>query len=163
MVNYYGIFQDDNRLHAISEIKDIGRTPVRETPGYIQYFENMSRAMARMCTGQIYVVTQTPQDLKTYETGDNYPNIWSSTERKELLNHRNTVEKDLIVINANDPTEAYKINLESLALGDRTTFSRRSWIPYNMSQEIQFGPHKRDNLCSSSGVADEPAGMDFFG
>ncbi|KAF7535382.1 hypothetical protein G7054_g5454 [Neopestalotiopsis clavispora] len=65
LLNFYGIFSPDNRLYSISKMGVIpGTSPPKDY--FRVYFENMSEAMAQMCTGQIYLLTQTPQNLAQY-------------------------------------------------------------------------------------------------
>lgn len=174
LLNYYGIFDPDNRLYPISEL---GNIPNTKKPAYIQYFENMSRAMANMCTGQIYLLTQTPENLQQYSKPPLSPNIWSTTEHKALTSHLLTLTDSLIVINASDTSakpKAWTANWRSLQLRDPANYRRdggnpmEGWEPYDLDGEREVAIRRRrqkraDELCIDSGVDAEPAGYDFFG
>ncbi|KAJ9143040.1 hypothetical protein NKR23_g6753 [Pleurostoma richardsiae] len=175
LLNYYGIFLPDNRLYPISRLEEI-EIDGKPTSPYFQYFENMSRAMARMCTGQIYLLTQTPENVQQYRTEAFTPNIWASTEYTELTNHILTLTSSLIVINASDTSAkpaAWTANWRTLNMQVSANYRRdgrhpmEGWEPYDLDSELDvaIGPQlkKRADLCADSGVDDEPAGKDLFG
>lgn len=167
MLNYYGLFDPDNRLYPISEMPPIKGS---DKPAFIQYFEEMSRAMAGMCTGRIYTLTQTPQDMGRYAS-TKPPNIWHNIELQALRAHLPDLAPTLIVIDATDPGHAaWQIDWRSLdVVGGPDQFARRQeqikWQPYNMSREMKYGPLSRraNYLCEDSGIDDEPADIDIFG
>ncbi|KAK1762619.1 hypothetical protein QBC33DRAFT_563608 [Phialemonium atrogriseum] len=134
-LNYYGIFDTTNRLYKISQL---GNVPGTSKPARIQYFENMSRAMA------------------------------NNVELTALRNHVVELASSLVVINASDPNfGAWRVNCRTLQVQGPGQVARRDeWEPYDMAADIKFGPHRRENLCLDSGVGEEPDGMDgmdFFG
>lgn len=174
LLNYYGVHDPDSRLYPISQLDFIQGT---SKPAFIQYFENMSRAMANMCTGQIYLLTQTPENLQQYSRPPLSPNIWSTTEYKALTSHLLTLTGSLIVINASDTSDkpkAWTADWHTLQLRDPANYRRdggdpmEGWEPYDLDGErevaIRRQQQKRANdLCIDSGIDDEPPGMDFFG
>src|SRR5687768_9445161 len=88
LTNLYGIYIPGEPLFYISGLPNLGGKDGKKRRA-IQYFENMSRAMARMCSGQIYLVTDMAEklDLTQFKQGGRYwPNIWASTEWPELTN-----------------------------------------------------------------------------
>ncbi len=88
----------------------------------IAYFENMSRAMAQKCTGQIYLLTQTPQDLNRYRNAPDFPNIWITTEWEALKNHLPLLTGNLIVIEAmglEPKPRAWSVNWRTLVTGQQ--------------------------------------------
>lgn len=76
--DFYGIDEKDNWLHSIIGL------PINknEAPSMIQYFENMSEAMAQACSGEVVVMTQTSDKMGQYVVGDE--NIWKNKERPAL-------------------------------------------------------------------------------
>ncbi|KAK1756637.1 hypothetical protein QBC47DRAFT_401538 [Echria macrotheca] len=150
----------------------------------------MSRAMARMCSGQVYLVTDIPFpfDLKAFQFGGRYwPNIWASTEYPELRNRIAAGMVDggaLIVIEfatvAFPKPRAWKIDWEALVpLSDTETAWKRDkypiipaelWEPYDLASELParsglYSQMESGGRCdmTDTGLDSEPAGMDFFG
>lgn len=137
--------------------------PGTNKPYKIEYFENMSRAMALKCTGQIYLLTQTPQDLNRYTRAPDFPNIWVTTEWEALKNHLALLTRNLIVIEASglEPKpRAWTVNWRTLntspqqlpnwhkSFGNFTgtagNFSSTAglpegWEPYDLDQELKGG------------------------
>lgn len=110
--SYYGIFDPTNRLYKISQL---GNVPGTSKPARIQYFENMSRAMANKCTGNIYLYSQTPENLLQYGTPPLAPNIWHNVELTALRNHVVELASSLVGINASDPNlDAWRVNWRTL-------------------------------------------------
>lgn len=164
MLNYYGLFDPANRLYPISTMGLIQGTT---KPALIQYFEEMSRAMANMCTGRIYTLTQTPNDMARY-ANTNPPNIWHNVELRALRAHLPELAATLIVIDATDPNHAaWQVDWQTLDVVGPGQIARRQeqikWQPYNMSAEIKYGPLSRraNYLCEDSGIDDEPADLDM--
>ncbi|KAI1774080.1 hypothetical protein F4818DRAFT_91824 [Hypoxylon cercidicola] len=168
-LDYYGIFDPDNPLYPISQMGEIDGT-VPAKPYYIEYFENMSEAMAQMCTGKIYVLTQTPQNLAQYGVPPLKPNIWHEKELAALRNHLRELDEVLIAIDATQLPNvvAWRVNWRTLDSEGTGTFPRikeETWVPYNMTDELAYGPmtQQRADLCENSAVDEEPEGYDFFG
>jgi hypothetical protein len=160
LVNYYGIFDPKTRSYQISQITQVG-----SKPPFIEYFENISRVMARVCTGKIYVLSQTPDDMGRYA---NTPNIWNNVELLELRSRLGSgdIADRLVAIDATDTTSAWEVDWKTLVEGLAVKLTRRElWKPYNMSTEIKYVPQKRcdGHLCLNDGLDDEPANLDFFG
>lgn len=186
VTNLYGIFVPGSRLNYIRSLPPVG--PGKDAS--IQYFENMSRAMARMCSGQIYLVTDMRQnlDLTQFEPGGLFwPNIWASTELPELgngiaagrVNGGFLIVVDFVTIPSPRPV-AWKVDWRSLAkLGDMGTMWTRSngthggyrvphgWEEYDLAGELGEGGgtrmQRRDTCLEDTGIDSQPGGMDFFG
>lgn len=186
--NLYGIFLESSPLHYISKIDDIAAGNMK--PAHIWYFENMSRAMGRMCSGQIYLVTDMREnlDLTQFKQGQRYwPNIWASTEWPELGNgitaHRVKDEFLIVVDFARIPYPrpvAWKVHWRRLTkTGDMGTMWTRSngthgeyrvpdhWEPYDLAGELSGGHEsrmqRRASCLEDTGIDSEPNGMYFFG
>ncbi|KAI2608040.1 hypothetical protein GGR54DRAFT_393897 [Hypoxylon sp. NC1633] len=168
LLDFYGIFEPDNPLYPISQL---GFTPdvIPRKDYYRLYCEHMSEAMAQMCTGKIYVLTQTPQNLAQYGFPPLTPNIWNGIELPALRNHLQELDDVLIAVDSTQLPNvvAWQINWRTLASRGTGTFPsvKETWVPYNMSDELAFGPmtEQRAALCDDSGVDEEPDGYDFFG
>ncbi|KAM7184014.1 hypothetical protein V8F33_013245, partial [Rhypophila sp. PSN 637] len=80
-LDFYDIENKDNWLHTFLALPPIPED--RGVPTHIQYFENMSEAMAKSCTGEVVVVSQTPEDMGRYVRDG--LNIWASKERPALM------------------------------------------------------------------------------
>lgn len=79
--DFYGVDLPDNWLNTFYKLRPIAAD--RGVPSQIQYFENMSEAMAKSCTGEVVVVTQTPESMGDYVRDGK--NIWATKERPALL------------------------------------------------------------------------------
>ncbi|RYP41944.1 hypothetical protein DL768_010419 [Monosporascus sp. mg162] len=146
--NFWEIFHEGSWINAIVNDR-------------FTYFENMSEAMARHCTGKVWVVSLRPRETTTYGTGtdddNNAHSIWNKKELPALRAHGGVTE--LIGVQATGPNgqvgEMWRLdindpNLE--AIGEYTG-------PIPRDLESFFG--KRDT-CSSN-QAYEPLGEDWFG
>ncbi|KAI6084417.1 hypothetical protein F4821DRAFT_170423 [Hypoxylon rubiginosum] len=167
--DFYGMFDRDSPLFPITEMDPVENTDPPK-PQFIVYFENMSEAMAQMCTGKIYLLTQTPQNLAQYGVPPLAPNIWSEKELPALRNHLRELSDVLITIDATQlPTVvAWRVNwrtLDSEGTGTLPNRKEEIWVPYNMTEELAYGPmtQQRANLCENSGIDEEPDDYDFFG
>ncbi|KAI0838518.1 hypothetical protein F5Y06DRAFT_303833 [Hypoxylon sp. FL0890] len=169
LLDFYGIFDPENRLYPISQA---GFVPRADPPkAYFRvYFENMSEAMAQMCTGKIYVLSQTPQNLAQYGVPPLKPNIWNDKELPALRRHLQELDDSLIAIDATQLPNvvAWRVNWKTLDSQGAGAFPKRTeeiWEPYNMTSELEYGPwtQKRAELCADSGVDEEPDGYDLFG
>lgn len=170
LLDFYGIFDETNRLYPISQMGIIpGTNPPKDY--FRVYFENMSEAMAQMCTGKIYVLSQTPRNLLQYGVPPLKPNIWNDKELAALRNHLQELSDSLIAIDSTQLPNvvAWKINWRTLNDQGNTAFPKRSeeelWEPYNMTLELEIGPwtQRRAEICDDSGIDSEPDGLDLFG
>jgi len=114
-MNHYDPFTPTNRLNALTQPVPIDQTtglPTRR-PYHIEYFENMSRAMAQKCNGRIHLYTTEPFNVDRFFSSPTLvPNIWATTEYPALRVGRNDV-RELITIDANSAAAkppAYSIN-----------------------------------------------------
>ncbi|KAI1801810.1 hypothetical protein F4811DRAFT_438311 [Daldinia bambusicola] len=165
LLDYYGIFDPSNRLYPISQMGTIDGSGPPEKDWYRIYFEHMSEAMAQMCTGQIYVLSQTPRDLAQYGVPPLQPNIWNDKELVTLRRHLQELGDSLIAIDSTKLPDvvAWRINWRTLDVEGSVTFPTEIWEPFNMT--LEYGPwtERRASLCANSGVDSEPDGYDFFG
>jgi len=171
-INHYGPYLDGNRLRPLTttEVDDPPPGQLKRRPYVIEYFENMSRALAQMCTGTIYLYTTEPTNLEIFyswfelDPGGRplWPNIWATTESTELLTRIKRDIGDLITIdaksNANTPP-AYRIEWDSWKnLGDGHlrrdqvgNYSDGSLppgvVPYDLSAEL-WGPKTEEETAS---------------
>lgn len=169
LLDYYGIFEPSNRLYAISQMGIIpGTNPPKDY--FRVYFENMSEAMAQVCTGKIYVLSQTPQNLAQYGVPPLKPNIWNDKELAALRRHLQELDASLVAIDSTQLPNvvAWRVNWRTLNSQGAGTFPKRTeevWEPYNMTLELEYGPwtQKRAELCGDSGIDSELDGLDLFG
>lgn len=165
LLDYYSIFEPKNRLYPISQMGVIEGSGNPGKQWHIIYFEHMSEAMAQMCTGQIYVLSQTPQDLAQYGVPPLQPNIWNDKELAALRRHLQELGDSLIAIDSTRLPDvvAWRINWRTLDVEGSATFPTETWEPFNLT--LEYGPwtQRRADLCGNSGVDSEPDGYDFFG
>ncbi|OTA63986.1 hypothetical protein K449DRAFT_432485 [Hypoxylon sp. EC38] len=168
LLDFYGIFDPQNRLYPISQMGYIPNTnPQKEW--FRVYFEHMSEAMAQMCTGKIYVLSQTPQNLAQYGVPPLKPNIWNDIELAALRRHLRELDDSLIAIDATQLPNvvAWRVNWRTLETQGAGTFPSHAeiWEPYNMTLELEYGPwtQRRAALCADSGADEEPEQYDLFG
>lgn len=134
-----------------SWLNHLDYSPVRYT-----YFENMSEAMARQCSGKVWVYSISPLKLGWYGTqteadqNNNAHSIWNSKELPELRRQRKTTM--LIGVDVNTE-RMYELNLNTLAL------IREYTGPVPRSVE---GALSKRNTCLSNLNYQTP-GDDWFG
>lgn len=167
----YGVHTKGSRLHWISQMPKDGFGKPRAT----EYFENMSRAMARMCSGQIYLVTELPFNLPLFKRGGPYyPNIWTTTEWPELTTRLvQGVVSDwgLVVIEYTTmpvpKPRAWKVNWRTFYNYGETQWQKREeeeggdgadsppagWEPYDLGAELRAGGNRGPQLQKDRQVA----------
>lgn len=143
--DYYGIFEP-GWLHSIVDLGKIGTVPAT-----IVYFENMSKAIADSCSGEVVIITQSPRNMKQYVDGTRGENIWKNKERPSLrsLYHEKIVTK-FFVVDYNNMEDAYEFDIDTNEL---VTGIRLSSNVLATRGEL----HERAT-CSSSGL-DSLSGM----
>ncbi|KAM7199495.1 hypothetical protein V8F20_005679 [Naviculisporaceae sp. PSN 640] len=125
--DFYGVDLPDNWLHTFYKLRPIAAD--RGVPSQIQYFENMSEAMAKSCTGEVVVVTQTPESMEDYVRDGK--NIWATKERPALLaSWRARKISRFLVVKYEEWDNIWELDLETNTLGRRVDprdlLSRRS-------------------------------------
>ena len=132
-------------------------------PPRVQYFENMSEAMAKKCRGEVVIMTQTPTELPSYEKGEpRWPNIWASKERPALLaSIRDGLVTRVLVVDYNNHAQIRAINLENFAdLGEVQPSDLLS-RDLHANETVEERMLRRD-ACLSSGLAQRLAAGDPF-
>lgn len=159
--DFYGIDVDGNWLKSIN---DLPTEPVdKNVPPRIQYFQNMSGAMAKMCRGEVVIMTQTPSNLRIYEDGGSqWPNIWATTERPALLEliAKGDITR-VIVANYYDPDIMRAINLETFQDLGEVLPSQLQFRDLHDNETADARLLVRD-ACSSSGLPQRLAAGDPF-
>lgn len=115
------------------------------------YFENMSRAMANLCSGTIYVMSTDPERLDEYGNGqgnDNDHSIWNDVERITLNAGGRVTEA--IAVSAEEPTKGWEVDLATGQVGAQRRVS------------VQNPPLRKRELCDENLVYELP-GEDWFG
>ncbi|KAK3367562.1 hypothetical protein B0H63DRAFT_535558 [Podospora didyma] len=167
--DFYGIDEPTNWLHSIQELP----TVPNETPPQIVYFENMSEAMARSCSGEVVVMSQTPKDMGRYLT---YENIWKNKEKPALENlQRQGKVGRVLIVDYNNPNDIWEFDLARNAIKDvnkkipaSQLLSRRHEEEEEEEEEEDEDEAeyarllRREDVCDSSGVAQRPAAGDPF-
>lgn len=131
----------------------------RNVPTMIQYFENMSEAMARSCTGEVVVVSQTPDDMGRYLT---YENIWKNKERPALLNleAQGKISR-FLVVDYNNRDDIWEFDLGNNQRGNKVPpgdlLSRR-----HLEEETESFKLMHRDACESTGLAQRPPQGDPF-
>lgn len=125
-------------------------------PQRFTYFENMSEAMANLCSGHVFVMTPNPGEIhlygsKTPKNDNNDHSIWNNVERPAL--RRGGQVTAVYAIDATNPRMGRKVNLETGEPEDG-----------NMNFFFINPPtlQKRDQKCVPNFLY-EPPGEDWFG
>ncbi|KLU89885.1 hypothetical protein MAPG_08854 [Magnaporthiopsis poae ATCC 64411] len=149
--DFYGLYKSDNWLNSIDGI----RKQPGQTPPPIEYFENMSEAMAQSCEGEVVIMSMSTHDMGRYLTGE--PNIWRNKERPVLraLKNQDVVTR-FLVVDYDPPNRVYEFDIE--------TNMRGHIIPDSELQSRGLagveGLQKRD--CTSDGLGSMPPMGDPF-
>jgi hypothetical protein len=155
--DFYGVDEPTNWLHSI---KDLPLTPTdKNVPTMTQYFESMSEAMAKSCSGEVVIMTQTPQLMSRYQLVEN---IWKNKEKPALasLFRAGTISRFLLV-DYNDPTKVWEYDLENNILGRLVDLgSLLSRSPHG--NETESARLFQRTACSASGLAQMPIAGDPF-
>ncbi|KAK2043722.1 hypothetical protein LZ31DRAFT_542454 [Colletotrichum somersetense] len=118
------------------------------------YFENMSRAMARQCSGKVWVYSLAPKNLGWYGTqkgNNNEHSIWNKVEHKELVRQAKTTM--LIGIDA--------VTKETFELDLATQAYKKDYmgpVPRELDHLVE-----RADVCSNSNLKYQSPGQDWFG
>ncbi|KAK1990128.1 hypothetical protein LX36DRAFT_740624 [Colletotrichum falcatum] len=118
------------------------------------YFENMSRAMARQCSGKVWVYSLTPKNLRWYGTqkgNNNEHSIWNKVEHKELVRQAKTTM--LIGIDA--------VTKETFELDLATQAYKKDYMG-PVPRELDFLVERAD-ACSNRNLKYQSPGQDWFG
>jgi hypothetical protein len=114
--DFYGIFEPGwlNSIVSLPKINNV--------PPHIVYFENMSEAIAQSCSGEVVIITQSPDNMKQYVDGTRGENIWKNKERPalEILWRRGVVTK-FYVVDYNNMDDAYEFNIVDSSTGDKVS------------------------------------------
>jgi hypothetical protein len=155
--DFYGIDKEDNWLNSIDKLQkeDIDKG----VPPTIQYFENMSEAMARSCSGEVVILTQTPDSMHRYSY---FPNIWWNKERRALdaLRRQGKISR-FLVADYDDPTKIWEFDIVDNKIGNRVDES--TLLSRGLEQnETETGRLVQRAVCESSGLAQMPRYGDPF-
>ncbi|KAH8895444.1 hypothetical protein GQ53DRAFT_820275 [Thozetella sp. PMI_491] len=157
--NFYGIYDDHNWLHSIVDMPLIPAD--RNVPTQIQYFENMSEAMAQSCLGEVTIVSQTPKDMKRYMDTEN---IWKNKERPALINLLDQGKIDrFLVVDYNSPSDIWEFDIRNNQAGEKVKESDLKSRQLAEAEEDTEGfklLHRAS--CSSTGLDDMPPDGDPF-
>jgi hypothetical protein len=143
----------------------------------------MSEAMAKMCTGRVIVMTQTPQTLADYRPGRQHEpdsrrnNIFWSHERPVLVDGMRSGRVELFAVDYADQGYGYPVtNGRTLAVGDKQPLTALGWTKRDLEEmgllsvegeleESNTGGMlwRRADLCATSGLGSQRAGDDYFG
>ncbi|OIW22416.1 hypothetical protein CONLIGDRAFT_222956 [Coniochaeta ligniaria NRRL 30616] len=155
--DFYGITETDNWLHSIMGMPLIPAD--RNVPTMIQYFENMSEAMARSCSGEVVVVSQTPDDMARYLATEN---IWKNKERPALLNLQAQGKiSRFLVVDYDNRDDIWEFDLANNQRGNKVPpadlLSRRQ-----LEEETEGFRLMHRDACDSTGLAQRPPQGDPF-
>ncbi|KAK1989624.1 hypothetical protein LX36DRAFT_676421 [Colletotrichum falcatum] len=110
------------------------------------YFENMSRAMARQCSGKVWVYSLNPKNLAWYGTqkgNNNDHSIWNTVEHKELIRRSKTT----MIIGIDAVTnEMFELDVATLAYKKDYTHLLEN-----------------ESACSNRNLGFQLPGQDWFG
>jgi hypothetical protein len=114
--DFYGIDKEDNFLNSIDKLQ-MDSAIDKGVPPTIQYFENMSEAMARSCSGEVVILSQTPETMHRYTY---FPNIWWNKERRALdaLRKQGKISR-FLVADYDDPTKIWEFDIVDNKIGNR--------------------------------------------
>jgi hypothetical protein len=68
-VDFWSVEKKGSWLYSLTQFEVPKTHPEEASPtkkAYYKYFENMSRAMAESCSGRVFVMTDRPEELKSY-------------------------------------------------------------------------------------------------
>ncbi|KAK3896802.1 hypothetical protein C8A05DRAFT_39651 [Staphylotrichum tortipilum] len=160
--DFYGIDETNNWLHSIKGIPTIYED--KGVPPMTQYFQHMSEAMAKLCSGQVVVMTEEPDNMIDFKNKPLNPNIWWDKERKALLPLvQQGVVTSVIVVNSKTD-EMFNFDLENsikgAAVPASVLLSSRSLLENDTDSEAARLLHR--DICLSNGLAQMPAAGDPF-
>ncbi len=161
-LDFYGIDDPPNWLESI---KGLPLLDPNEAPTMIQYFENMSEAMAKRCGGEVVIMTQTPTrpGMAAYGVAPIYPNIWVNKEKPALAMSikRNKVTRVLLV-DYNDPDNIWEYDLLENQVGDLVPPSTLMSRDLHGNETDEARLLQRQACGFSSGLAQMPSQGDPF-
>ncbi len=160
--DFYGIEETNNWLHSIKDTPEISED--QGVPPMTQYFQHMSEAMAKLCSGQVVVMTEDTNRMIDFKVRPLNPNIWWDKEREALLPLvRQGVVTSVIVVDYNTK-EMFDFDLEKSSRGDSVPasvlVSSRSLLENDTDSEAARLLHR--DICLSNGLAQMPAAGDPF-
>lgn len=144
----------------------------------LKYFASMSSAMASVCRGEVYIMTDDPNNVPVTQLPGKDPSIWINDELPVLRQSYSMgiVTKfwavDLFGIRKVDQTgvlqtgskktriETWGANITSILEWSVETEKEHSTMNVSLRSDGEF--EKRWDACSAA-VSNEPAGQDFFG
>ncbi len=145
-LDFYGIEEPDNWMHSAYALRK--HPPDKGIPTHIQYFRAMSEAMARSCSGEVVVISQTPADMGRYGN-PNDPNIWWQKEKPalEALIQRGVINR-MLVADYNNLDDIWNFDLKTSTRGSKVApGSLNSKRSLNESEEVKA---IRRALCETS-------------
>lgn len=116
--DFYGADEKGTWLNTFYNLPKIASD--KDVPTHIQYFENMSEAMAEDCSGEVVIMTQTPDDMSRYTKKGAPENIWKNKERPALqkLKKSGKVTK-FYVVDWNNQNDMWEFDIETEKLGKK--------------------------------------------
>lgn len=132
-------------------------------PAYTQYFSAMSKAVAMTCLGNIFVMSDTPDNIVQNQ---GLGGIWWDVELPQLKERWNNGELGtLTAVDTSDFSVGYNLDWDTMQVINRVNLKR---------EEIEDLLGSRDENGTSGGILGkrdscsipaqyEPPGFDFFG
>jgi hypothetical protein len=175
--DYYAMFGAGSWLEGISKLGTVNG-PAGSAPGFIVYFQNMSRAMAEQCNEDIYVMSDDIDNLASFKNiwGDvEYPAIYSNYLAREVSSLKG-IDTATFAFEDIDITTLKPIPRRSLEHGGRASNGtggekRNTWPATEgemlermerLARKMGLKQIKSRDTCQAP-ISDEPSGMDFFG
>ncbi|KAI1440464.1 hypothetical protein F5Y02DRAFT_402722 [Annulohypoxylon stygium] len=123
---------------------------------YAEYEENMSRSMARHCSGTVYVVSMRPKQLSKYK------DIWGNVAYPELLARfsagQDRAPTKLISVDAVNPSNQFLLDWNTQEVQEAVEPEDPDFLELEEPQV-----HNRDTCNCTANVEYEPPGEDWFG
>lgn len=123
------------------------------TQDMFTYFENMSRAMANLCSGIVYVMSPDPKNIHDYGSGkggNNDYSIWNNLERPTLRDGGRV--SIAYAVDATDPSQGWEVDLQTGKVKTDDPVTLRFINP----------PVRKRDICGEN-TDYEPLGEDWFG
>lgn len=149
------MFEDGSHLQPI---RDAG------APAYRAYFGAMSLAVARTCLGNIFVMSDTPDNMVQNQ---GLGGIWWDVELPELKRRWNNGELGTLTsVDTTDFSLGYNLNWDTMKPINRVIVSREMQEElrnvFKSENETSVRALGKRDMCSIPAQY-EPAGIDFFG
>ncbi len=161
--DFYGIHVPGNWGNSFYKMDPIPEDD--DIPTHIQYFRAMSEAMAKSCSGEVVLFTQTPGDYSRYGNRLN-PNIWWQKEKPALqaLWEKGVVDKFIIAdyneINSPGGPRLWRADLRIGTLARMPVSELQS--KRDLENETEEEALLRRQFCDSNGLAQRIPGGDPF-